>query len=84
MANEVREVRFNEFFRGDNNQYQRFVEVICLLDKADYSLNNEGQIIRQRGLEKVSFVASESNLRKIGELFIKVAEDQKEKEVSNG
>jgi hypothetical protein len=84
MLNMIREVRFNEFYRKEENgEYKRFVEVIFLLDKAEYSLNNEGEIIRQRALDKISFVSGENNLINIGELLIQVGKNKKEKEVTN-
>ena len=45
---------------GDASQFERYQEMIFLIDKPIYSRSNSGEIIRERGVEELRFVVSEA------------------------
>lgn len=61
--NHLLSVRSNILYSKDKKgEYEKFHELIFLVDKPSYSSTNEGQIIRQRGVEEMRFMVSEEAL----------------------
>jgi hypothetical protein len=57
-------------------KYNRNQELILLVDKPKYTYSNEGEIVRERGLEELRFTVSEKGF----EQLIKMLEKMKEVE----
>jgi hypothetical protein len=56
--------------------YNRHQELILLVDKPNYTYSNEGEIVRERGLEELRFTVSEKGFNQL----IKMLEEMKEVE----
>lgn len=58
--NHLLSVRANILYSKDKEgAYNKFHELIFLVDKPSYTSTNEGQIIRQRGVEEMRFLVSD-------------------------
>jgi hypothetical protein len=63
------------------DEFVRHHEVILLVDKPNYRYSNEGEIIRERGLEEVRFIISEKSFENLIQL-LKLLKDADESELS--
>lgn len=61
-------IRHNTVYLKTNNdsgelpEFNRHEEIILLVDKPEYSLNNEHEVIRTRGVDELRFSADEKTL----------------------
>lgn len=46
-------------------KYNRHQELILLVDKPKYSYSNEGEIVRERGLEELRFTVSDKGFEQL-------------------
>lgn len=71
-------VRTNIFYSKNGDEYKRNQELIFLLDKPTYKFSNEGEVVRERGIEEVRMMVTESGLEQLIEIlqrFKNVTED---------
>lgn len=53
-------VRANIFYgKNDKDELKKHFEIVLLVDKPIYSVGNEGNIIRERGVEEMRFTVAE-------------------------
>jgi hypothetical protein len=62
-------------------EYKRFQEVILLVDTPSYKYSNEGEIIRERGINELRFTVSEKGFGDFIDLLTKL-KDIQESELS--
>ena len=63
MNDELIQVRTNIFYVKDKNENnQKVNELIFLVDKPSYSINNEGEVIRDRTIEQKRICVTENQL----------------------
>ena len=86
--NQLVSVRTNIFYAKQKKQdekaedvFERHNELIFLVDKPNYRYLNEGEIIRERGLDEVRFTLSDKAFEKLIELLEKL-KDVDESELS--
>ena len=56
---------------NEQDEYKRFQELIFLVDKPNYRYSNEGEIVRERGVEEVRFTVSERAYDELIKLLVK-------------
>ena len=44
---------------SDEDQYKKFTELIFLMDKPTYRRTNDGEVIRERGVEECRFIVGD-------------------------
>lgn len=63
------------------DEFVRHQELIFLVDKPTYRYSNEGEIIRERGLDEVRFTVSDKAFEQLIKLLVKL-KDVDESELS--
>lgn len=63
--------------KDGSDKFKKYIEIVFLVDKPDFSFSNEGEIIRQRGLDRLAITLDEQHL---DVLILKLLEVQKAKE----
>lgn len=58
--------------KQDEDEFVRHQELIFLVDKPTYRYSNEGEIIRERGLDEVRFTVSEMAFEQLIKLLEKL------------
>jgi hypothetical protein len=59
---------------GKEEEYKRFQELIFLVDTPTYRYSNEGEIIRERGLNEVRFTVSDNAFEQLITMLGKLKE----------
>jgi hypothetical protein len=71
--NRLADVRVNIMYLKDKNEeFKKHFELIFLTEKANYILNNEGDVIRERGIQESRFFVSEKSFDVLIELLQKI------------
>jgi hypothetical protein len=60
--NHLISINSNEIFSKDFDDLKKYTEIIFLIDKPTYHINNEGDILRSRKVKQMRFFVSEQNL----------------------
>ena len=58
--------------KKEPDEFEKFQELIFLVDKPSYIQTNEGEIIRQRGVEEMRFTVSEKAFEQLITLLSKI------------
>lgn len=61
--NHLISIRSNTLYAKEKEGYKRFTELVFLVDKPIYKTTNEGEIIRERGVEEQRFIVSDASLK---------------------
>lgn len=56
--NHLLSIRTNIMYSKEKEKYNRFQEIILLVDKPLYRYSTEGEIVMERGIEELRFVVS--------------------------
>ncbi len=64
-------VRTNIFYSKVGEEYKRNQELVFLVDKPTYKFSNEGEVIRERGIEEVRIMVGESAYDQLLEILTK-------------
>ena len=76
--NSLVSIRTNIIYRKEVNAgketYNRHQELIMLVDQPKYTYSNEGEIVRERGLEELRFTVSEKGFQQLIEMLEKMKE----------
>ena len=77
--NQIKTIRTNEFFakQPGSDEIVKIHEIILLVDKPVYKQTNEGEVIRERGLEEFRFCATEKGLTQVVEYLQTLIEEPK-------
>ena len=65
---------YSKEVKKGEGKYNRHQELIMLVDKPKYTYSNEGEIVRERGLEELRFTVSEKGLQQLIEMLEKMKE----------
>jgi hypothetical protein len=65
---------YNKEVKEGEETYNRHQELIMLVDKPKYTYSNEGEIVRERGLEELRFTVSEKGFEQLIEMLEKMKE----------
>lgn len=63
---------YSKEVKEGEEKYNRHQELILLVDKPKYSYSNEGEIVRERGLEELRFTVNEKGFEQLIELLEKL------------
>lgn len=64
-------VRTNIFYSKVGEEYKRNQELVFLVDKPTYKFSNEGEVIRERGIEEVRIMVGEYAYDQLLEILTK-------------
>ncbi len=53
-------------------EYKKYSEIIFLVDKPKYTYSNEGEVVREPGLEELRFTVSEKAYEKLISLLLEM------------
>jgi len=67
--------------QSEPDEFNRYQELIFLLDKPTYKRTNDGEIIRERGIEEVRFTVSQNAFEELLKVLIKL-KDVEESDLS--
>lgn len=67
--NELISVRTNIFYEKEDKKFKRVQELVFIVDKPIYSRSNEGEIIRERGLDEFRLAVDEDSFEKLIEVL---------------
>lgn len=71
--NRLVSIRTNIYYSKEGEgKYNRHQEIILLVDKPKYSYSNEGEVVRERGLEELRFTVSDNEFQQLIELLGKL------------
>ena len=56
----------------DDDKYKKFHELIFLVDQPTYRRTNDGEIVRERGVDEVRFIVSDKAFENMLELLTKL------------
>lgn len=68
----ILQVRDNIYYKketAESTEYSKVHELVFLLDNPSYKRTNEGDIIRERGIEEVRFAVSDKGLDSLIEML---------------
>jgi len=71
-------VRTNIFYTKVKGEYLRNQELIFLLDKPKYSFTNENEVLRERGIEEVRMMISQSAFEQMLEILTSLKDVKEE------
>lgn len=71
-------VNTNIIYKKSGEEYDKYFEIVLLIDQAQYNRTNAGEIIRERGIEEQRFVTSEKGLDGLIEILTKYKEAKEE------
>ena len=68
--NNLMSIRTNILYsKKEDGSFQRYQELIFLVDKPKYNYSNAGEIIRERSLEEMRFVVSDNSFEQMIKLL---------------
>jgi hypothetical protein len=75
--NHLVSVRTNIMYKKVKEEYKKYFELILLVDKPSYKKTNDGEAIRERGIDEQRFIVSEEAYDKLIEMLkeIRIAKD---------
>lgn len=56
----------------DPDEYTRYQELIFLVDKPSYKMTNDGEVIRERGVDELRFTVSEKAFDEMMKILLKL------------
>lgn len=65
---------YSKEVKEGEEKYNRLQEIILLVDKPKYTYSNEGEVVRETGLEELRFTVSEKGFVQLIELLEKMKE----------
>jgi len=77
----ILQVRDNIYYKkekSDSEEYTKIHELIILLDNPSYKRTNEGDIIRERGVEEVRFALTDKGIDNLIEVLQSYKEAKEE------
>jgi hypothetical protein len=77
----ILQVRDNIYYKketSESQEYTKIHELVLLLDSPSYKRTNEGDIIRERGVEEVRFAVTEKGLDNLIEILESYKEAKEE------
>ena len=77
----ILQVRDNIYYtkeKSDGEEYTKIHELIILLDNPSYKRTNEGDIIRERGVEEVRFAVTDKGIDNLIEVLQSYKEAKEE------
>ena len=61
--NSLISIRTNIFYtKNTEEEYVRQQEIVLLIDKPKYKYSNEGEVLRERGIEELRFVVTDDSM----------------------
>jgi len=75
-------IRTNILYTKSGEEYTKFNEIILLTEQADYSLNNEGSVIRNRGIKETRFCIASEKLQDVID-YLQSLNDAEEKDLES-
>jgi hypothetical protein len=71
--NRLADIRVNIMYSKTNEgEFKKHFDLVFLSEKANYSLNNEGDVIRERSIQESRFFVSEKSFDALIELLQKI------------
>lgn len=67
-------VVYSKEIKNGDEKYHRHQELIFLVDKPKYTYSNEGEIVRERGLQELRFTVNEKGMEQLIKLLEKLKE----------
>ena len=77
----ILQVRDNIYYKketADSDEYTKIHELVILLDNPSYKRTNEGDVIRERGVDEVRFAVSDKGLDSLIEVLQSYKEAKEE------
>jgi hypothetical protein len=78
--NHLVSIRTNIMYAKKGEEFEKFQELILLVDKPSYKFSNEGEVVRERGIEELRFCVSEKAFEQFIE-FLEKIKDAKESDL---